>query len=843
MSESAWRSWIYEVRGLRTRNNKLINFILEFSQILLVFFGVYSALACGALGIEVTFDKGLCTILLLLASILFYGLFTVLETFRRGKLYGVIGISAFCAVIVFRFRGTVWKGCITMANSFLKQYMNYSGSNLSLFTFEGDEKATVTFCTTFVLALLGVYLIAIISAFFYRKRRASIFITLTLPFVLLPLVAGRIGYFSNVFTYLVILVTVIGTRHLRTDATDRRMRQKLSFILVFVGLVAGGISYAVVTPEKYGKNERQIIEARNSVIALTNWSVDDIFTWVKAHFNGDALDYGQIGNKSEVVYNGETLIKISGDVNAAHGMYLKGYVGDIYEDNHWSSLSELEDYKKDFEALEDRAVTTENWHVQLRNELGDSERSGVSGIWSQGSLRIRNIAFGYGNYLVPYLPTDSFLYSSGGRIAIERPGIDYVMLYYPVYPVVQRRDVLLGNPGLANYRFWSMNEGERNNLSEFAHKYYLQVPESLQEVSAEFQNYLDENKYMRKGEIRNSDMITAVKMYLMENTQYTLSPGRTPDGKDSVEYFINENKKGYCVYYATAAVMLLRSVGIPARYAEGMYVPKEELAKCAEGKEINVLDRNAHAWVEIYDDKYGFVPVEVTPGFGEDAAMDSNSDTPDNNNNSDIPGDDSKEQPEDKPDKKTEQTPKPNEEKASPTPIVSETPQEDMVFDDIERNGEDDAAGQTGDGDSSGIPTVLQRILEVIAVILLLMAVIEVQRRIRRYIFERNLKRLRMKKRIRMVHHHLMILLAQRGVIYRRQSMAEYTREISVAMEMPYDKIYDYVSLVYRARFGPDDITEEDMAVFRITYENIRRKAYENAKFLQKIYYMYIMVL
>ena len=87
-----------------------------------------------------------------------------------------------------------------------------------------------------------------------------------------------------------------------------------------------------------------------------------------------------------------------------------------------------------------------------------------------------------------------------------------------------------------------------------------------------------------------------------------------------MEYFLKENKKGYCVYYATAATLLFRSIGIPARYVEGMYVPKEELAKCAKGEEIAVPDRNAHAWVEIYDERYGFVPVEVTPGFNEDVA-------------------------------------------------------------------------------------------------------------------------------------------------------------------------------------------------------------------------------
>lgn len=831
---------------MRTRNNKLINFILEFSQILLLFLGVYSALACGALGLEVSYEKGACTVILLLASVLFYGLFTVLETFHRGKLYGLIGITAFCAVILFRFREAVVKGVVTIANDFLKEYMNYSGSNLSLLTYRGAENAGVNFCTTFVLALAGVYLIAVISAFFYRKRRSAVFIVLTLPFVLVPLAAGRIGYFSNLFTYLMILVIVFGTRHLRTDATDRRMRQKLSLILLIVGLAAGGISYAVITPRRYGEGEKELLQARNTVIALTNWSADEIFAWVKANFNNDAMDYGRIGEKNEVVYKGETLIKISGDVNAMQGMYLRGYVGDIYENNHWSSLLGNKDYQKDFNALENSAVTPENWHIQLRNELGDQEKSGVRDIWSQGTLHIRNLAFGYGNHLVPYLPSDGFLYHENGRVTIERPGIDYMMHYYPAYPVIMRRDVLAGTSYLADDYFWSGNEVERKNLKEFADKYYLQVPDYLQDLCSDFKDYMDEQGYTGEADkegFRVNERITAVKRYLTDDTEYTLAPGRTPDGKDSIEYFLKENKKGYCVYYASAAAILFRSIGIPARYVEGMYVPKEELKQCESGKEISVPDRNAHAWVEIFDERYGFVPVEVTPGHGE-------SDLTGNNRNAEPSGDkkgepqETDEPKDEKPDKKEDK--KKEDEKpemASPTPIVSQTPQEDMIFEDIERDDVGNAEDGSGSGVMSTASKVLRMILEVLAVLLVLALIAETQRRIRKYIFSRNLKHLRMKKRIRMVHHHLTGLLARRGVVYRGQSMAEYTKEISVAMEMPYDKIYDYVSLVYRARFGPDDITEEDMAVFRITYENIRRKAYEYASFLKKLYYMYVMVL
>lgn len=829
---------------MRTRNNKAINFILEFSQVLFLFLGVYSALMCAAFGLELSFNRGLCTLIMLLAAILFYGLFTVLETFPKGKLYGLLGITAFYAVLVFRFRSVLKKGIVTIANSFLKEFMNYTGSNLALFPYKDTESVSVMFCTTFVLILTGVYLIAVISAFFYRKRRASVFLALTLPLVLVPLFAGRMGYFSNLFTYLVILVAVVGTRHLRTDATDRRMRQKLSFILVLAGLVAGVLSYLIMPPAKYERNGTNIMEMRNTVVALSSWTMDDIFAWVKSNFNEDAMDYGTIGDKNEVVYSGETLLKISGDVYTEKGIYLKGYVGDLYADNHWSSLSGDPSYEQDLKALEDSAVTLENWHVQLRNELGENETSGVSGLWDQWVLRIRNVAFGYGNYLVPYLPTDSFEYGENGRVKIARPGIDYTIQYYPIYPIVQRRDVLHGDITLANHVFWESNEAERKRLEEFATKYYLQVPESLQGVCDDFAAYLKQSgltpQKLKNSSSMQSRIIRAVKQYIMEDTEYTLAPGKTPAGRDTVEYFLTEGKKGYCVYYATAAAILLRSVGIPARYVEGMYVPKEELAKgVGDGSEVSVPDRCAHAWVEVYQNQYGFVPVEVTPGHGEfseeiEDPEESFSDGEPEAGNDDKKGE--KDEPDSEPDEKPEA--------ATPTPIVSEVPQEDMIFEDIEREegavSGGAATGENGGGDSSRL---LWKILEGVGTVILIFAAIEAQRRIRRYIFGRNLKRLRMKKRIRMVHHHLAVLLAQRGVVYRGQTMSRYTREISQAMEMPYDKIYDYVTLVFRARFGPDDITEEDMAVFRITYENIRRKAYENAKPLKKLYYMYIMVL
>ena len=92
------------------------------------------------------------------------------------------------------------------------------------------------------------------------------------------------------------------------------------------------------------------------------------------------------------------------------------------------------------------------------------------------------------------------------------------------------------------------------------------------------------------------DMAKAIESYLRENYIYTLSPGPVPAGRDFTEYFLFTGKGGYCTYYATAMTVMLRSLGIPARYVEG-FITKEENKI---GKIYSVLSKNSHAWVEVF---------------------------------------------------------------------------------------------------------------------------------------------------------------------------------------------------------------------------------------------------
>lgn len=159
----------------------------------------------------------------------------------------------------------------------------------------------------------------------------------------------------------------------------------------------------------------------------------------------------------------------------------------------------------------------------------------------------------------------------------------------------------------------------------FMYDKYTQLPPDLKE---KLQNLIRQGSIvsgftMRGNSVTRSSVntygsisriIDAVKSYLAQTCTYTLTPGQTPAGEDFTDYFLFQNHKGYCVHFATAATVLLRAMGIPARYAEGYIVTDDDYKNAVDGW-ANVKDNRAHAWVEVYYPGLGWQPIEVTPGF------------------------------------------------------------------------------------------------------------------------------------------------------------------------------------------------------------------------------------
>ena len=122
--------------------------------------------------------------------------------------------------------------------------------------------------------------------------------------------------------------------------------------------------------------------------------------------------------------------------------------------------------------------------------------------------------------------------------------------------------------------------------------------------------------------IKSKDVLSwaeLVSQYLRKQYQYSFDLDELDKDQDVIEYFLQEGKKGFCVHFASAGTILLRELGLPARYASGYVVdPKEFRRVDGYYYEADVIDRNAHAWTEVYVSGRGWVPVEMTPGYGQE---------------------------------------------------------------------------------------------------------------------------------------------------------------------------------------------------------------------------------
>ena len=166
-----------------------------------------------------------------------------------------------------------------------------------------------------------------------------------------------------------------------------------------------------------------------------------------------------------------------------------------------------------------------------------------------------------------------------------------------------------------------------NWYDDFVEENYLDVPDFVTGTKAYSEIYLliqgssffDSSSVSSDGKDSNSSRLSKasrVAGFLGEHYSYDWELDAIGGGVDPVRYFLEEGHKGYCMHFASAGVLLLRSVGVPARYASGYAMKPSAFEKQENGTYLaQVIDRNAHAWTEIYLDGIGWIPVEMTPGY------------------------------------------------------------------------------------------------------------------------------------------------------------------------------------------------------------------------------------
>jgi hypothetical protein len=139
-------------------------------------------------------------------------------------------------------------------------------------------------------------------------------------------------------------------------------------------------------------------------------------------------------------------------------------------------------------------------------------------------------------------------------------------------------------------------------------KPYLALPDTLPRRVGELARSLT------RGQTHPYDKAVALEAWL-RGMPYDLNVPAAPQGRDFVDYFVFDLRRGYCTYYSTAMSVMLRELGIPSREVEGFALPaRTPYTEGNDGKAAYpVLNSMSHAWVEAYFPGYGWVTFDPTP--------------------------------------------------------------------------------------------------------------------------------------------------------------------------------------------------------------------------------------
>ena len=217
------------------------------------------------------------------------------------------------------------------------------------------------------------------------------------------------------------------------------------------------------------------------------------------------------------------------------------------------------------------------------------------------------------------------------EVQTRGPAVPYEMLLeairLPLLPLLEATPDTPGSaPQLADWPLWQSADlqwhtdrlvGERLRLraqawTRFSHGLALSEPERIAHLALPTgynprTRAWSREMRQRLGPVDNRTLVSALMAYIRSaNYVYTLQPGLY--GRDSIDEFWLDRREGFCEHFATAFVVLLRGMGVPARVVTG-YQGAE--AADADGFQV-VRQSHAHAWAEYWTDGSGWLRADPT---------------------------------------------------------------------------------------------------------------------------------------------------------------------------------------------------------------------------------------
>lgn len=501
---------------------------------------------------------------LIMAAVLFSIVFSLLSAFVKNNLkYALcMTVIAFVAFLVFVFANErIFAQANYAINKLLEQYSVYLSvySNIKFASYIANDATGFFVLVSLILNGLFSFLISRIKSI---KIAGLLSIALLVPCFVLVNTLPDLVPLLIIFTVLFALYFSSQTRQLNYAHSGVITAVCAVILAVLITVLAVINPIADYERPKWQDNMLNTVQ---TLTGMKTYNGSGKISSALAEVGNNVSSEVDFSNAGALKQTGTKVMTVVTDLNGR--IYLKGMSYANYENNKWSVLTDEQanDYPQDFQAF----IMTANYQ----------ERSTVT---------------------IDTVNKESIVYTPYYLASINDT-------FSPVC------DVLVSNSDKAtNYSMSVMpfSESELDNFSmdfssqvydydNFVKSYYLKLP---YDTKLAMLKIAEENNLTG---VSTQNIPQAVKQFVSHSASYSLNTQKVPDGRDVAEWFLNDAETGYCMHFANATAVMLRALGVPARYVTGY------CANVVDGK-ATVTSDNAHAWVEYFDERIGWIPLDAT---------------------------------------------------------------------------------------------------------------------------------------------------------------------------------------------------------------------------------------
>lgn len=388
----------------------------------------------------------------------------------------------------------------------------------------------------------------------------------------------------------------------------------------FLSALVVGLILSLVIPESRYEQPAILSRMQEEIVSFVD-PYDPIFHAGNAYTGMMKGTAGRqkLGHVNGIRYSGRIIADIETS-DTSRRLYLRSWSGGEYGNNQWKDLPDdrYEGVKHLFDKNNGEWYDQGAWLMEviarspaLSQTLSNYLENGhtVEGLKKDFSVDAVYEKTPY--FLLPYDTSFGAPLFSYDRAPMSREGKAYSTY---VWQLPSGALISMMDRENSSDPYFRTYLGAEKEYRRFVYSHYLDIPDSVKEGLSALGPITPVSSLSEKRQ-----RVEDIRRFLTSNYRYTTNPGRTPEGKDFVTYFLTESKKGYCTSFASAAVMLLRASGIPARYAAGLTVGADEIKDAPISQDglhqYSINDHHAHAWAEVYVDGLGWRPVEMTPGY------------------------------------------------------------------------------------------------------------------------------------------------------------------------------------------------------------------------------------